>query len=107
MKKLLLAVIVLASLLTTNLSASQVPTNKQDMLRTGEPAAESEQINLEESTGGDQHVIVVIFTTAIIITIVGLASIFITRFALSLRGKEEDIYISKDDKEPQSQKDSQ
>lgn len=97
MKKMLFTLVIFCSLLTVNLNASEIGMSKQDMLRTAEPA-ESEIINMDEQQVSESRgLLAIVLATILILVIVGLLSTFVTKYALSIREKNNSIY-QKDNK---------
>ncbi len=95
MKTRLLSMIFLFTIFSANLSASEINMSKQEMMRgTPTSSIQSEAIlsegdNIDMSSNDipseERSNLATMFATVIIVTIVGLLSTFITKFALSLR----------------------
>lgn len=81
MKKILIVIVLLFTILSINISASDIPSEEignSEIVALGQDKPEE-----KEST------IAIIFATLIILMIVGLASTFISKFALSIRDKDD------------------
>lgn len=95
MKKFLYTLVVISMLLTVDIDASQTPISKQDMMRTASPD-QSEVITMDESpVDENRSLLAVILASALIMIIVGLLSTFVTKYALSIKNKNNSIYQKK------------
>lgn len=92
MKKILLMLVLICTLFTTTIYASEVDMTKQEMMRDSTPPS-SELVSIEEPIENDsKSLIAIILAVAIIMIVVGLLSTFVTRYALSIRNKNDTIY---------------
>ncbi len=91
MKKVLLLLILISTIISPNLYAFESGQSKQELTRTAEPDPTSTQIvDMEEpAKDPERDVLAIVFATAIILIILGLLSTFVTRFALSLRSDDD------------------
>lgn len=92
MKKVLLLLVLISTIISPNLYAFETGQSKEDLARTVKPDPTSTQVvDMEEpDKDPERDALAIIFATAIILIILGLLSTFVTRFALSLRSDDDE-----------------
>lgn len=97
MKKILLLVMLFVALTPSFapkiINASEIEVTKQEMLRDTSKSNEDSQVDyVEEAKYSSFNPLLVLLSVVMIVVLVGLLSTFVTKFALSLRGKRKSIY---------------
>lgn len=91
------------SLLNVSIGASELDMTKQEM-RRNEPTPSSEIVSMEEPQQSlVRRVLPIVFAVTIIMVLVVLLSTFVSRYALSVRDKNNSVYEKSPKLEEQDQ----
>lgn len=95
MKRIILAIVMWFTLLTVGMSASEIGSSKEEMMR-GAPIEGSDVLTLDTNQNSEERSILAVIVVAIlIITLVILVATFITKYTISIREKNDNIYEKK------------
>lgn len=95
MKKILLATVMWFTLLTVGMSASEIVSSKEEMMRSASINS-SDVVSLDPKPKSEERSIVAVILVAILVLIlVGLVATFITKYTVTIREKNSNIYEQK------------